>query len=113
MAEDVAFGEYWKVDSNERFGASATLNELTEMLEEFRLDGVVQRMCCPFLLTHGEEDTQIPLTDARALYEAVGSKDKTFKVFTAAEGGAQHCQRDNMSLGVTYMADWLSEQLRA
>jgi fermentation-respiration switch protein FrsA (DUF1100 family) len=90
-----------------------SLDDALKMLEEFRLDGVVQRMRCPFLLTHGEEDTQIPLADARALYQAVGSKDKTLKVFTAAEGGAQHCQRDNMWLGVTYIADWLTDRLRA
>ena len=90
-----------------------SLDDALKMLEDFKLDGVVQRMRCPFLVTHGEEDTQIPLADAQALHRAVGSKDKTLKVFTAAEGGAQHCQRDNMSLGVTYIADWLSEKLRA
>lgn len=90
-----------------------SLDDALEKLEGFRLDGVVQKMRCPFLVTHGEEDTQIPLADARALLDAVGSKDKTLKVFTAEEGGAQHCQRDNMSLGVAYIADWLADRLRA
>jgi dipeptidyl aminopeptidase/acylaminoacyl peptidase len=90
-----------------------SLDDALEKLEDFRLDGVVQRMRCPFLVTHGEEDTQIPLADARALLRAVGSKDKTLKVFTAEEGGAQHCQRDNLSLGVTYIADWLADRLQA
>jgi len=73
---------------------ATSLEDALEKLEGFRLDGVVQQMRCPFLVTHGEEDTQIPLADAQALVNAVGSKDKTLKVFTAAEGGAQHCQRD-------------------
>ncbi len=90
-----------------------SLDEALSKLEGFRLDGVVQRMRCPFLLTHGAEDKQIPLRDARALYKAVGSKDKTLKIFTVAEGGAQHCQRDNVSLGTTYIFDWLQEKLRA
>ena len=34
-------------------------------LEAFRLDGVVQKMRCPFLLTHGIDDKQVPARDAR------------------------------------------------
>ncbi|MFC1491234.1 alpha/beta hydrolase [Nitrospinota bacterium] len=89
-----------------------SLEEALEKLEGFRLDGVVQKMRCPFLLTHGEDDKQISLGDARRLFRAVGSKDKTFKVFTVAEGGAQHCQRDNLSLGTAYIFDWLQEKLK-
>jgi hypothetical protein len=53
------------------------------------------------------------MKDARALYNAVGSKDKTMKVFTVKEGGSQHCQRDNLSIGTAYMFDWLKEKLGA
>ncbi|MDP6454662.1 MAG: prolyl oligopeptidase family serine peptidase [SAR202 cluster bacterium] len=88
-----------------------TLEQALEKLEDFRLDGVVQKMECPFLVTHGELDAQVPLEDARALYEAVGSDDKTFKTFTAEEGGHQHCQSDNQTLGTTYIFDWLQEKL--
>ena len=90
-----------------------TVEEALHKLEGFRLDGVVQKMRCPFLLVHGAEDRQIPMRDARKLFNAVGSEDKTFKVFTSKEGGAQHCQRDNMTLGTTYIYDWLREKLRA
>ena len=35
---------------------------------------------------------------------------KTFKmIFTAEEGGSEHCQGDNRFLGATYVADWLAE----
>ena len=76
-------------------------------LEGFRLDGVVQRITCPFLLMHGEGDEQIPLQIAQKCFDAVGSKSKTFKRFTREEGGYHHCQIDNASIGVTYMWDWL------
>lgn len=89
-----------------------TLDEALQKLEGFRLDGVVQKMKCPFLLTHGADDKQIPMRDARALFKAVGSKDKTFRVFTVKEGGAQHCHRDNLILGTSYIFDWLQEKLR-
>jgi fermentation-respiration switch protein FrsA (DUF1100 family) len=68
-------------------------------------------MRCPFLLTHGADDEQISMADAQALFDAVGSKDKTFRVFTTEEGGSQHCQRDYLSIGVSTMYDWLAEKL--
>jgi hypothetical protein len=43
----------------------------------------------------GEEDKLTPRSVAHQLYDNVGSKDKTLKVFTVAEGGAEHCQVDN------------------
>ena len=46
-------------------------------LEGFRLDGIVQKMQCPFLLVHGAGDEQIPLAIAEKCFAAVGSKQKT------------------------------------
>jgi dienelactone hydrolase len=88
-----------------------TVEEALAKLEPFRLDGVVQKMQCPFLVVHGEDDEQVPLADAQALYEASGSADKTLRVFTAAEGGAQHCQRDYLTLGVYTMWNWFEDRL--
>jgi alpha-beta hydrolase superfamily lysophospholipase len=90
-----------------------TLEEALKKLEGFRLDGVVQRMRCPFLLVHGIDDQQIPMKDARALFRSVGSKDKTFKVFDGTDGGAQHCHLDYISPVVHFMGDWLKEKLGA
>lgn len=36
MAADIAAGEYWKSDSEERYGSTGTLSALQTMLEEFR-----------------------------------------------------------------------------
>src|SRR5499426_1444571 len=90
---------------------AGTLDEALRRLEPFRLDGVVQKMRCPFLLVHGEDDEQIPLKDAQALYDACGSPDKTFRVFTGEEGGAQHCQRDYLTLGCAEMWNWFEDKL--
>jgi len=92
---------------------AASLDEALKKLEPFRLDGVVQKMRCPFLVVHGADDEQIPLQHAQALYDACGSADKTLRVFTAEEGGAQHCQRDYLSLGTAVMWNWLEEKLKA
>ncbi len=80
-------------------------------LEPFRLDGVAQKIRCPILITHGANDQQVPLSDAQALYDAAGSKDKTLRVFTLEEGGSQHCQRDYLTLAVAEMWNWLDEKL--
>ena len=81
-------------------------------LEGFRLDGIVQKMKCPFLLLHGAGDEQIPLPLAEKLYAAVGSKQKELKVFSREEGGFHHCQVDNVTIGIHYMWDWIAEVLK-
>ena len=88
-----------------------TLDAALKKLEPFVLDGVVQKMRCPFLIVHGAEDEQIPLADAQALYDAAGSRDKTLRVYTAEEGGAQHCQRDYLTLVVADMWNWFEDKL--
>ncbi len=88
-----------------------TLEEALNTLEDFRLDGVVQNMKCPFLIVHGEDDEQVPLKDAEKLFAASGSEDKTLRVFSAEEGGAQHCQRDYLTLGIYTMWNWFEEKL--
>ncbi len=89
-----------------------TWDEALKKLEGFRLDGVAQKVTCPFLLLHGAEDAQVSMAEAQKLYDAIGSKDKTFRVFHAEEGGAQHCQRDYLTRAVDVIADWLDEKLK-
>lgn len=88
-----------------------SLDAALKALEPFKLDGVMQKMRCPFLLVHGADDEQIPLADAQKQFDACGSKDKTLRVFTAEEGGAQHCQRDYLTLVVAEMWNWFEEKL--
>jgi len=90
---------------------AATREDALRRLEPFKLDGVVQKMRCPFLVVHGADDEQIPLADAQALYDACGSTDKALRVFTSEEGGAQHCQRDYLTLGCATMWSWFEDKL--
>ncbi len=83
-----------------------------EKLKAFKLDGIVQKMKCPFLLVHGKEDEQIPMATAQTCFDAVGSKHKTFKVFDKEEGGHHHCQVDNVVIGTHYMWDWAADVLK-
>ncbi|HEY7742765.1 MAG TPA: alpha/beta fold hydrolase [Burkholderiales bacterium] len=89
------------------FGAK-DLDQAVGMAKAFSLAGVAGRIECPLLVVHGENDRIVPLDSARKLYDAAGSKRKSLKIFTAAEGAAEHCQVDNRPLGVNYIADWLT-----
>ena len=89
-----------------------TFDEALKKLEGFRLEGIAQKVECPFLLLHGSEDAQVSMADAQKLFDAIGSMDKTFRIFTPEEGGAQHCQRDNLTLAVDTMCDWLENKLK-
>jgi len=78
-----------------------------EWAKKFTLEGIAQNIECAFLVLHGENDRIVPLDAAKTLYERVGSKRKQLKIFTAEEGGAEHCQVDHRQLGVDYIGDWL------
>jgi dipeptidyl aminopeptidase/acylaminoacyl peptidase len=86
--------------------------EALKRLEPFKLDGVVQKITCPFLMLHGEGDEQIPLSEAQKCFDAVGAKQKEMKIFTREEGGYHHCQIDNQSICSAYMWDWLEQILQ-
>ena len=89
-----------------------TKKEALKKLEGFKLDGVIQKMQCPYLLVYGEGDQQSPIEHARKMIEAAGSDRKELKIFTREEGGYQHCQVDNVSIGTAYMWDWLEDVLK-
>ena len=86
--------------------------EAMEKLGAFRLDGIVQKMNCPFLLVHGEGDRQISTEVAQTCFDSVGSSEKVLKIFKREEGGFHHCQIDNITLGSSFMWDWLVDVLK-
>jgi dienelactone hydrolase len=78
-----------------------------ETAKKFTLEGIAQQIECPVLILHGENDRIVPLQAAKTLYEKVGAKNKILKIFSAEEGGAEHCQVDNRQLGIDYVGDWI------
>lgn len=79
--------------------------------ERFSLVDVAPQIACPFLIVHAAEDRVVPVASAHKLYEAIGSKRKHLKIFTAEEGGAYHAQADNRQVGMDYIADWLAANI--
>ena len=88
-----------------------TFEEAFAKTKQFTLDGVVEKIRCPLLVVHGEDDQQVPLADAIKTFEAAMASRKELKVFTRAEGGSQHCQLDSRALGIDYIADWVADVL--
>jgi dienelactone hydrolase len=90
------------------------LDDFMRIAENVHLDGVVDRIKVPFLVTHGEKDSQIPLKWAHRTYEQlVNSPKRELKIFTEREGGAQHASFDNSINAGHYIADWVAETLGA
>jgi len=90
------------------------LDEFIDFADRIHLDGVVEKITVPFLIAHGENDRQIPLAYAHRSYEqAVHSPRRELRVFTRAEGGAEHIGLDHLSHVSTYIADWVSDVLHA
>lgn len=87
-------------------------DDFMRIAENVHLDGVVEKIRVPFLVTHGEKDSQIPLKWAHRTYEQlVNSPKRELKVFTDREGGVQHSSFDNSINAGHYIADWVAETL--
>ncbi|KRB93529.1 alpha/beta hydrolase family protein [Noviherbaspirillum sp. Root189] len=83
-----------------------------EIAEKVHLDGILDRIKVPFLVTHGAKDSQIPLHWAQRTYDQlVNSPKRELKIFTDREGGAQHASFDNSANAGAYIADWVAETL--
>lgn len=88
------------------------IDDFMRIAEDVHLDGVLDRIRVPFLVTHGEKDSQIPLQWAHRTYEQlVNSPKRELKVFTEREGGVQHSSFDNSINAGQYIADWVAEAL--
>lgn len=101
---------YWK-HVQWVFGAR-DMDEFLAKAEHMHLDGVLEHIRVPFLVTHGESDRQIPLHYAHRTFEQlINSPQRDLIVFTAREGGVEHSSLDNPNNAGNLIADWLAERL--
>ena len=85
------------------------LDTFIKKAEAVRLDGVVERITVPFLVVHGANDRQIPVADAHRSYDqAVNSPKRELRIFTPAEGGAEHIGLDHLPHVSVFIADWIA-----
>lgn len=75
------------------------------------LDGVVEKITVPYLITHGANDRQIPIEAAyRSHEQAVNSPDCELRIFTPEDGGIEHVSADNMEPAKDFIADWVADR---
>lgn len=91
------------------FGAR-NMKEAAEIARPFKLEGVLERMRCPYLVIHGGHDV-LGVENATIVYEYAKRHgvDVTLRLTTPEETGAEHCQHDNPTLGQELMLDWLAD----
>jgi len=93
------------------FGA-ADMDDFFAKAADMTLDGVMDRIKVPFLVTHGAKDRQIGLEYAHQSFDQlINSPRRELKIFTDREGGVEHVGADNMAFGRDYIADWFAETL--
>jgi dienelactone hydrolase len=93
------------------FGA-ADMEDFLAKSADMNLNGHMDRIRVPFLVTHGAQDRQISVAYADDLYDQLVNAPRREKViFTAREGGVEHVGADNMAYGRDCIADWFAETL--
>jgi dienelactone hydrolase len=93
------------------FGAK-DMDDFFAKTQGMHLNGILDRIKVPFLVTHGARDRQISVDYAHQTYDQlVNSPRRELKIFTDREGGVEHVGADNMSFGRDYIADWFADTL--
>jgi dipeptidyl aminopeptidase/acylaminoacyl peptidase len=81
-------------------------------LEDFTMAGIAKNILCPTLITHGADDTLMSVAGAKRLFEEIGARDKTLRIYDQNDAaGRIHCSHDYWAENVPYMLDWLEERI--
>ncbi len=84
-----------------------TEEEMKHIWPLVSLEGLAERISCPFLVVHSESDPLFSLAGARRAFDESPSIDKELKIYP----GTNHCQAGAESEAFRYMADWLIDRL--
>jgi hypothetical protein len=87
-----------------------SVEEFMAIAEKVDLNGVLDRIKVPFLVTHGGGDRQIPLEYAHQSFDQLSNSPKReLKIFGPDEQGVEHSSLDNVANARDWIADWVSE----
>lgn len=92
------------------FGVNS-MKEAFEKGKDFTLDGVIDKIRCPYLIVHGGYDV-LGVAQASKVYNYAKEHgvDVTLQLIGEEETGAEHCQHDNPTLGQDRINDWLADR---
>lgn len=88
-----------------------TMAQALARVTQWTLADALPHLTQPLLIVHGEHDQAIPVQDARRAHAAAGSTDKQLRIFTQAEGGAEHVNADDPDPARQLIADWFADRL--
>jgi fermentation-respiration switch protein FrsA (DUF1100 family) len=88
-----------------------TMEAALERVKQWTLADAMPHLTQPLLIVHGEHDRNVPVADAEAAFAAAASKDKTLRIFTAAEGGSEHVNADDPDPARQMIVDWFAQRL--
>ena len=77
--------------------------------EPFKLEGVLDKMKCPYLIIHGDADKRVPLQQSESFVKKATEAGATAKLIV--KPGAAHGW-PNQGPDVAVLADWFDQYLR-
>lgn len=87
------------------FGAKS-IEDIVANVPRFTLAPVIGDLACDLVVFHGAADMQAPVAQARqVIAEAVKARSTELHVYTAQDGGEQHCHLDNVGTALGHMTD--------
>lgn len=100
----------WALTQGQYITGTQTAAAFYEALSGHSLYGLTERLAQDILLLAGEKDHYVPLRQYEWLREHLpDARSVTTRLFTAAEGGGQHCQVGAHQLAVEEIIRWLDE----
>ena len=99
----------WCITQGMHITGTKTPFDFLTAISQHSLDGVLHHVKQDILLTEGEQDHLFDIDWIhRTMRELVCARSVTARIFTAREGGEQHCQVGNSALARDEIINWLS-----
>jgi pimeloyl-ACP methyl ester carboxylesterase len=99
----------WCITQGMHITGTKTPFDFLTAIAQHSLDGILHNVKQHILLTEGEQDHLFDIDWIhRAMRELVCARSVTARIFTAREGGEQHCQVGNSALARDEIVTWLS-----
>jgi pimeloyl-ACP methyl ester carboxylesterase len=99
----------WCITQGMHITGTKTPFDFLTAISQHSLDGILHNVKQHILLTEGEQDHLFDIDWIhRAMRELVCARSVTARIFTAREGGEQHCQVGNSALARDEIVNWLS-----
>lgn len=101
---------HWAVSHGQYITGTQTPYDFYRHLMQHTLKDIMPNIRCDVLLLAGEHDHYIPSHHYAILMQGLTqAKSLSGKLFTEAEGGAEHCQIGNHALATDYIMNWLED----